>query len=332
MKTQAIPHLTTTFAFWYLRLASELVYDPDDRTADPRGTSERYGIELSNTYRLNGWLTFDLDWSASQAHFLSIDQLDNGSPTAVTGPAARMCRRPSASSSRRGRRCGCRAATSRSLRYRYIGPRDLSSDGLISSHATNEFDLGLGYECLRFTVGVNILNLFNAERSGRRLCRRRRVPWSERPEIRQHGNHPPATAIPGTVLLQPEILRATLGDVFVRRTGFQPVPCRSGQVGNLSYEQSNIARHCSWWGSNPRTARRARSRSAGTGREAQLSVSPATDSTETRNAVESPPSPGLRQERSGTNLRWDQRLRGARGAAAERAVPRRGPPAAGGKG
>jgi hypothetical protein len=49
-----------------------------------------------------------------------------------------------------------------SLRYRYLGPRDLTSDGLLSSRATNEFDLGLGYENPRFTVGVNILNLFNS--------------------------------------------------------------------------------------------------------------------------------------------------------------------------
>jgi hypothetical protein len=138
-----------------------LVYDPDDRTAEPRGTSERYGIELSNTYRMNGWLTFDADWSASQAHFLSLDPQDNGSPTGVgpggtdvpqavgviftAGPSIRL---PN----------GCFA----SLHYRYIGPRDASSDGLIATRATNDFDLGMGYENPRFTIGLNILNLFNA--------------------------------------------------------------------------------------------------------------------------------------------------------------------------
>jgi hypothetical protein len=49
------------------------------------------------------------------------------------------------------------------LRYRYVGPRDLSSDGIVTSRATNEFDLGLGYEKPRLTAGVNILNLFNSK-------------------------------------------------------------------------------------------------------------------------------------------------------------------------
>jgi TonB-dependent Receptor Plug Domain len=157
MKTQLIPNLTTTAALWYLRLASELIFDPDARMGVPRGTSERYGVELSNTYRLNGWLTFDADWSASQAHFLETDFVDAVSPAGGTdvpqavgivfaaGPTIRM---PD--------------GLFGTLRFRYIGPRDLTSDGVVCSRATNEFDMGLGYECQRFTAGVNILNLFNS--------------------------------------------------------------------------------------------------------------------------------------------------------------------------
>jgi len=157
MKTQTIPYLTTTLALWYLRLDSELIFDPDERMAVPRGTSERYGVELSNTYRFNNLLTFDADWSASQAHFLQTDFVDAVSPFGGTdvpqavgivftaGPTVRL---PNGLFS--------------TLRYRYIGPRDLSSDGVIASRATNEFDMGLGYETKRFTAGVNILNLFNS--------------------------------------------------------------------------------------------------------------------------------------------------------------------------
>jgi hypothetical protein len=157
MKTQAIPYLTSTVAVWYLHLASELFFEPDALISSPRGPSERWGVEVSNTYRLNGWLTFDADWAASQARFTTVDFLDAVSPQGGTrvpqaigvllsgGPTIRL---PS----------GYFAA----LRYKYIGPRDLTSDGLISSHATNQFDLGLGYESLRFTAGVNILNLFNS--------------------------------------------------------------------------------------------------------------------------------------------------------------------------
>jgi hypothetical protein len=159
-KTQKIPNLTTTFALWYLHMESEFVFDPFGlaNPPEPRGESNRYGIELSNTYRLNHWLTFDTDWAASQAHFTSIDDLDaapgspGGSlvPQAVgivftAGPTIRL-------------QNGCFLA----LQYRYLGPRDLTSDGLISSRASNWFNLGMGYESDRFTAGVNILNLFNS--------------------------------------------------------------------------------------------------------------------------------------------------------------------------
>jgi hypothetical protein len=157
MKTQAIPYLTTTVAVWYLHLASELIFDPDTVIVTPRGPSERWGVEVSNTYRIGNLLTFDADWAASQARFTTPDFEDALTPAGGTrvpeaigalfsaGPTVRL---PS----------GYFAA----LRYRYLGPRDLTSDGLISTHATNQFDLGLGYESLRFTAGVNILNLFNS--------------------------------------------------------------------------------------------------------------------------------------------------------------------------
>lgn len=158
MKSQAVPNLTTTGALWYLRLASELIFDPDERTAVPRGASERYGFELSNTYRLNHWLTFDADWSASEAHFLTVDYVDAVTPQGGTdvpqavgvvfsgGPTVYLP----------GGYFG-------TLRYRYIGPRALSSDDVVTARATNEFDMGLGYENPRFTAGVNILNLFNSK-------------------------------------------------------------------------------------------------------------------------------------------------------------------------
>jgi hypothetical protein len=159
MKTQLIPNLTTTAALWYLHLQSELVFDPFGITSanGVRGPSDRYGFELSNTYRLERWLTFDTDWAASQAHFTETDFADaigpaggNLVPQAVdiiftAGPTVRL---PS----------GYFAA----LQYKYLGPRPLTSDDVIASRGTNWFDLGLGYETKRLTAGVNLINLFNS--------------------------------------------------------------------------------------------------------------------------------------------------------------------------
>jgi hypothetical protein len=153
MKSQLIPNLTTTVALWYLRLESELVFDPFGvANGTPRGASERYGVELSNTYRLNRWLTIDADYAASEAHFLQPDPDTGGTSVDQAvgivmgiGPTIRL---PN----------GMFAA----MTYRYLGPRALVPDNSIASRATNMFDLGLGYERPRLTAGVDLLNLFNS--------------------------------------------------------------------------------------------------------------------------------------------------------------------------
>jgi hypothetical protein len=151
LKTQIIPGLTSTLAFWYLRLESEIVFDPVGQTGVPRGTSERYGIEWSNTYRLNNWFSLDADYAASQAHFLEPDPSDGGTKVdqaigilASIGPTVRI---PS----------GYFA----SMRYKYVGPRNLVPDGSISTAAINVFEMILGYDSQRLSYGVEFLNLFN---------------------------------------------------------------------------------------------------------------------------------------------------------------------------
>jgi hypothetical protein len=159
-KSQIIPGLTTTFALWYLHLESEYVFDPFGlaNPPTPRGESNRYGIELSNTYRLAPWLTFDCDWAASQAHFTSLDSLDAapGGPGGTDVPQAVGDLFTAGPTIRLPNGYFC------ALQYKYLGPRDLTSDGLIASRATNWFNLGAGYENQRLTAGVNILNLLNS--------------------------------------------------------------------------------------------------------------------------------------------------------------------------
>jgi hypothetical protein len=150
LKSQVIPGLTTTAALWYLRLESELIFDSVGQTSVPRGASERYGVEVSNTYRLNSWLNLDADYAASQAHFLEPDPATGGTRVdqaigvlASIGPTVRF------------------DGYFASMRYKYVGPRDLLPDGSISSTAINVFQLAMGYESPRFAYGVELYNLFN---------------------------------------------------------------------------------------------------------------------------------------------------------------------------
>ena len=152
MRSQAVEGLTTTFALWQLHLDQELVFDGDTGTTTPLRASDRYGIEWSNNYRVNAWLTLDADYAWSHGRLLGLDPNTPGQyiPEAVTtvfsgGPTVRL---PSGWFSE--------------LRFRYVGPHPLIEDASGVSRATNLFELNTGYECKRYTCGVEFLNLFNS--------------------------------------------------------------------------------------------------------------------------------------------------------------------------
>jgi hypothetical protein len=151
-RSQAIDNLTTSAALWQMHLGSELVFDPLTETTIPLRSSDRYGLECTNTYRIFPWLTLNGDYSWSHGRLLGIDPTTPGQhiPDAVTtffsaGPSVRL---PD----------GLFA----NLRYRYFGPRYLIEDGSQSSRATNLFELSTGYECQRYTFNLTIINLFNS--------------------------------------------------------------------------------------------------------------------------------------------------------------------------
>jgi hypothetical protein len=151
-KSQTIPDLTTTFALWQLHLGSELVFSGDTGTTTPLRSSDRYGIEWSNTYKVCDWLTLNADYTWSHGRLIGYDPDTPGQhiPEMITttfsgGPHIETPRGWFAD-----------------LRFRYIGPRPLIEDESFSSSATQMFDLALGYRCLRYTAGLDILNLFNS--------------------------------------------------------------------------------------------------------------------------------------------------------------------------
>lgn len=152
VRSQAVPNLTTGVALWQLHLAQELVFDGDTGTTTPLRSSDRYGIEWTNNYRLNRFLTLDADYSWSHGRLLGEEPGVPGNyiPESVTtvfsgGPSLRL---PS----------GWFA----DLHFRYIGPRPLIEDDSASSRATQLFELNTGYECKRWKAGLELLNMFNS--------------------------------------------------------------------------------------------------------------------------------------------------------------------------
>jgi outer membrane receptor protein involved in Fe transport len=62
-RTRALPRTEIFATYWFLDLASELVFVGDEGTTEPRGPSHREGLELGVKIRLLDWLTFTGDFT-----------------------------------------------------------------------------------------------------------------------------------------------------------------------------------------------------------------------------------------------------------------------------
>jgi hypothetical protein len=172
IRTSAISHLQSTLSLWYLRSNSELQQDGDTGgTTASEQSSNRYGIEWANYYTPNDHLTFDLDMADSRAQFTTIDPDDAAfvNPSPANGltypsqlPGGKLVPeavKVVASSGITVHDCKGFTAT---MRLRYFGPRDLTSDGLNRSNATLLLNAGLGYRFNRhWGIAADLLNLTN---------------------------------------------------------------------------------------------------------------------------------------------------------------------------
>ncbi len=153
LRTSVINNLQSTLSFWYLHNNSELVLDGDTGTLSAEGPSQRYGIEWANYYTLNRWVTFDLDFAASQAIFLYADS-DGGRsvPEAINQVVSA------------GVTVHDSSGWSGSLRLRYFGPRDLISTGAVTSNPTTILNAEIGYQINpTWHASVQVLNLLNSQ-------------------------------------------------------------------------------------------------------------------------------------------------------------------------
>jgi len=159
VRTSAVTHLQSTVSLWYLHSDSELQQDGDTGgTVASKQPSNRYGVELANYYTPVEHLTFDFDLADSSARFTAIDGGDAapGSPGGKSVPEAVGLVISS------GITLHLPKGFSESLRLRYFGPRDLTSDGIYRSKATALLNAGVGYQINKtWRVSAELLNLLN---------------------------------------------------------------------------------------------------------------------------------------------------------------------------
>lgn len=159
MRTLAVPSLQSTLSVWYLHSASELQQSGDTGgTTASRQPSDRYGLELANFYTPTAHLAFDFDLANSKALFTEIDQ-DDAAPGSTGGRLVPEAVGLVISS---GITLHDYAGFSSSLRLRYFGPRDLTSDGIFRSQPTALVNGEIGYRIgERWHVSAEFLNLLN---------------------------------------------------------------------------------------------------------------------------------------------------------------------------
>ena len=120
--------------------------------------SDRYGVEWANYYTALEHVAFDFDLANSKALFTEIDEDD----AAPNSPGGRRVPEAVGLVISSGITVHDYRGFSSSLRLRYFGPRDLTSDGLFRSHATALVNGEIGYRIgERWRVSAEFLNLLN---------------------------------------------------------------------------------------------------------------------------------------------------------------------------
>jgi hypothetical protein len=172
VRSSALQHLQSTLSLWYLRSNSELQQDGDTGgTVASQQSSNRYGVEWANYYTPTEHLIFDLDMADSRAQFTQTDPSDAAyiNPNATNGlsyPKQLMGGKhvPEAVGTviASGITVHDYRGLTATMRLRYFGPRDLTSDGLNRSKATLLVNAGVGYQFnRRWRFSVDLLNMLD---------------------------------------------------------------------------------------------------------------------------------------------------------------------------
>ena len=159
VRTLALSHLQSTLSFWYLHSASELQQAGDTGgTTASRQPSDRYGVEWANYYTPLEHVAFDFDLASSKALFTEIDEDD----AAPDSPGGRRVPEAVGLVIASGVTLHDLKGFWTSLRLRYFGPRDLTSDGIFRSKATALLNGEIGYQFSeRWGISAEFLNLLN---------------------------------------------------------------------------------------------------------------------------------------------------------------------------
>ncbi|HLH36245.1 MAG TPA: TonB-dependent receptor [Alloacidobacterium sp.] len=159
VRTAAVPHLQSTLSVWYLHSTSELQQSGDTGgTVASQQPSERYGLEFANYYTPVKNLALDFDLANSKAVFTELD----GDDAAPNSPGGKRVPEAVGLVIASGVTVPDLKGFLASLRLRYFGPRELTSDDIYRSQATALLNGEVGYRISEtWRVSAEFLNLLN---------------------------------------------------------------------------------------------------------------------------------------------------------------------------
>ena len=169
VRTVAIPHLQSTLSLWYLHSNSELQQDGDTGgTIASEQSSNRNGVEWANYYTPLEHLAFDFDFADSRALFSQVDPFDaaytnvGGGLYPVQGPGGRWVPEAVGVVISSGVTVQSYKGFWGSLRLRYFGPRNLTSDAIYRSASTALLNAEVGYHINeKWSVSAQLFNLLD---------------------------------------------------------------------------------------------------------------------------------------------------------------------------
>jgi outer membrane receptor protein involved in Fe transport len=171
LRSQLIPGWDTSLDLFALKLKSELVFDGDAGVTAPSGPTTRTGVEWGNIYRINPWLSAQLNATFTRARF------DHDSPPDDLGcsqaAAAYPCVRPVAIVGRyipnsptnvidAGLTAQRESGWFGALRARHFGESPLVEDNSARSPAYTTLDAQVGFQSPhRWLLALEVFNLTN---------------------------------------------------------------------------------------------------------------------------------------------------------------------------
>lgn len=153
IRTQAVPTLTLTTAFFWLRSESELLYVGDAGTNEPGPGSDRFGVELAAYWRPCPWFGMDGELALTHARLRGqpgMDRIPNSVPVMFNG----------------GVTLGAQAGEDgffSGLRARVFGPRPLEETGAVEGRAMFMLNGTVGYRRGDWEAAVDVLNILDRQ-------------------------------------------------------------------------------------------------------------------------------------------------------------------------